>query len=63
MKKKTTAQPQAPLAYVGPTIPGVAVSGEVYTNGLPAALAAAAEKKPLLNTIKRKLKKQHKLKT
>ena len=52
MKKKTAAvQPVAPLAYVGPTIPGVATKGEVYTNGLPDALTAAAERKPLLNKL------------
>lgn len=53
--KKKSAEPKAaltpvPLAYVGPTIPGVAVYGEVYTNGLPAAVAAAAEK-PLFNKL------------
>lgn len=54
--KKKSAEPKAaltpaPLAYVGPTIPGVAVYGEVYTNGLPAAVAAAAAEKPLFNKL------------
>ncbi len=51
MKKKTVEAQAAPLAYVGPTIPGVATRGEVYTNGLPNALAAAAEQDPLLNKL------------
>lgn len=39
------------IVYIGPTIPGVAISGEVYTNGIPQALKEAAETKPLLNKL------------
>lgn len=51
MKKKTVEVQAVPLAYVGPTIPGVATRGEVYTNGLPAALTAVAEQRPLVNKL------------
>ena len=51
MKKKTAEVQAAPLAYVGPTIPGVATRGEVYTNGLPAALTEVAEQRPLVKKL------------
>ena len=51
MKKKNADVQAAPLAYVGPTIPGVATKGEVYTNGLPAALSAVAEQRPLIKKL------------
>ena len=51
MKRKAAEVQTVPLAYIGPTIPGVATKGEVYTNGLPDALTAAATQKPLLNKL------------
>lgn len=54
MTKKTKGQSTAvatPRAYVGPTILGVATKGEVYTNGLPDSLVAAAEANPLINKL------------
>lgn len=53
MKKKQKEQQTVvtPRAYVGPTIPGVATKGEVYTNGLPANLTAVAESNPLINKL------------
>ncbi len=52
MKKKNAeanAETQAApviLAYVGPTLAGIANKGEVYTGGVPSALSAAAKTKP-----------------
>ena len=40
-----------PVAYCGPTIPGVAVQYTVYTNGTPTALAEAIKKKPILGGL------------
>lgn len=52
VKKKSTVQiDNEPLAYLGPTIPGIATEGEVYTNGIPTALRNAAAEKPLLNKL------------
>ena len=51
MKRKAAEVQTVPLAYIGPTIPGVETKGEVYTNGLPDALTAAATQKPLLNKL------------
>lgn len=48
---KKTAQATGPVVYCGPTIPGVAVQYAVYTNGIPAALAAHIEKKPAFSGL------------
>lgn len=51
-KKKTVVSPETePVAYIGPNIPGIATKGEVYTNGVPAALIKSAEERPLLNKL------------
>ena len=40
-----------PMAYIGPTIYGVAVHGTVYKDGIPKKLQEAAVKKPLLEKL------------
>lgn len=48
---KKTAQATGPVAYCGPTIPGVAVQFTTYTNGVPAALEEAAKENPVLGGL------------
>lgn len=48
---KKTTQAVGPVAYCGPTIPGVAVQYTVYINGTPAALTEAIKEKPALGGL------------
>lgn len=48
---KKTAQAAGPVVYCGPTVHGVAVQYTVYTKGVPAALAEAIKKKPILGGL------------
>lgn len=40
-----------PVAYIGPTIRGVATHGTVFNNGVPETLKVAAKEKPLLEKL------------
>jgi hypothetical protein len=40
-----------PVAYLGPTIKGIAVEGTVYASGIPAGLSAKADKIPALKGL------------
>jgi hypothetical protein len=52
-KKKITAPENGPepMAYVGPTIVGVAKHGTVFNNGIPKKLQEAVAEKPLLGKL------------
>ena len=39
------------VMYMGPTLRGVARSGSVFENGLPANLSKLAEKKPIIKNL------------
>ena len=39
------------VMYLGPTLRGVARSGSVFENGIPASLASLAEKKPIIKNL------------
>lgn len=51
MAKTKNEQATGSVVYCGPTIPGVAVQYTTYTNGMPAALAEAIKKKPVLGGL------------
>jgi len=50
-KKKDPPEAAGPAVYCGPELPGIARRYTVYTNGLPAPLAEAAEKNPALRGL------------
>jgi len=50
-KKKDPPEAAGPVVYCGPELPGVARQYTVYTNGLPAPLAEAAERDPALRGL------------
>lgn len=51
MPKKETVKPPVVKVYLGPIIPGVAVTGTVYSNGLPPQLAVAVEEVPAIDSL------------
>lgn len=55
MKKADTKETKEPIggkiAYAGPTITGVVTSNTVFSNGIPAVLAAAIEEMPSLGKL------------
>jgi len=50
-KKKDPPEAAGPMVYCGPGLPGIARQYTVYTSGLPAPLAEAAEKNPALRGL------------
>ncbi len=52
MPKKEMAKPEyAVKVYLGPIIPGVAVTGTVYKNGYPPQLEAVVKEVPAINAL------------
>ena len=49
--EQTAAQVQAPVAYCGPTIKGIAPQYTVFVDGLPDKLKEKVEQVPLLNAL------------
>lgn len=51
MSTKTKSTKTETVAYVGPTILGVAAHNTFYNNGLPDALQTAVEAEPAFNNL------------
>lgn len=51
MPKKEVVKSPVVKVYLGPVIPGVAVTGTVYSNGIPPQLAAAVEEVPAIGSL------------
>lgn len=49
--EQAAAQVQAPVAYCGPTIKGIAPQYTVFVDGLPDKLKEKVEQVPLLNAL------------
>lgn len=51
VNKKSKEAAKETMAYVGPTIIGVAVQNTFYKNGIPDALKAAIEEAPIIGNL------------